>query len=201
LGMEQDMTKDEALKLALEALEAWLPTFPSLIEKQKSAITAIKQARSAPTSADYAMGYAEGFNDGCKPAPVQEPVATVTSESGNPDVTMSWWHEPALPVGTKLYTTPPAQPAPVQEPVAWLQIGLAPFHDGDVIARTSKPKAWNPEWWRFEPLYTTPPAAPVQGLVNQRALTVDELITLEQKHRRHEDLSRAIEQRLKEKNT
>ena len=94
-----------------------------------------------------------------------------------------------------------AQPAPVQEPVAWLQIGLAPFHDGDVIARTSKPKAWNPEWWRFEPLYTTPPAAPVQGLVNQRALTVDELITLEQKHRRHEDLSRAIEQRLKEKNT
>ena len=41
-------------------------------------------------------------------APVQEPTATVTSESGNPDVTMSWWHEPALPVGTKLYTTPPA---------------------------------------------------------------------------------------------
>jgi hypothetical protein len=36
----------------------------------------------------------------------QEPVATVTSETGNPEVTMSWWHEPALPVGTKLYTTP-----------------------------------------------------------------------------------------------
>jgi hypothetical protein len=31
-------------------------------------------------------------------------------------------------------------------------------------------------------------------------LTVDELITLEQKHRRHEDLSRAIEANLKEKN-
>ena len=43
--------------------------------------------------------------------------------------------------------------------------------------------------------------APVQGLVNQRALTVDELITLEQKHRRHEDLSQAIEAKLKEKNT
>jgi len=41
-------------------------------------------------------------------APVQEPVATVTSESGNPDVAMSWWHEPPLPVGTKFYTTPPA---------------------------------------------------------------------------------------------
>ena len=42
--------------------------------------------------------------------PEQEPVATVTSESGNPDITMSWWHEPALPVGTKLYTTPPQRP-------------------------------------------------------------------------------------------
>lgn len=46
--------------------------------------------------------------------PAQEPMATVTatvtSETGNPDVTMSWWHEPALPVGTKLYTTPPKRP-------------------------------------------------------------------------------------------
>jgi len=41
------------------------------------------------------------------PQPEQEPVATVTSESGNADVKMSWWHEPALPVGTKLYTSPP----------------------------------------------------------------------------------------------
>jgi hypothetical protein len=36
----------------------------------------------------------------------QEPVATVTSET-SADITMSWWHEPALPVGTKLYTAPP----------------------------------------------------------------------------------------------
>jgi hypothetical protein len=25
---------------------------------------------------------------------------------------MSWWHEPPLPVGTKLYTTPPAAQRP-----------------------------------------------------------------------------------------
>jgi hypothetical protein len=37
----------------------------------------------------------------------QEPVATVTSETGNPDVMMSWWHEPALAVGTKLFTYAP----------------------------------------------------------------------------------------------
>jgi hypothetical protein len=48
---------------------------------------------------------------------------------------------------------------PAQEPVAWLQIGLGPLHAGDVIARTTKPKKWNPEWWRFDPLYTAPPAA------------------------------------------
>jgi hypothetical protein len=34
-----------------------------------------------------------------------EPVAVVTSESGA-NVTHSWWHEPALPIGTKLYTSP-----------------------------------------------------------------------------------------------
>jgi hypothetical protein len=51
----------------------------------------------------------------------------------------------------------PQTKEPEQEPVAWLQIGLAPLHDGDVIARTSKPTKWNPEWWKFEPLYTTLP--------------------------------------------
>ena len=34
-----------------------------------------------------------------------EPVAVVISESGA-NVTHSWWHEPALPIGTKLYTSP-----------------------------------------------------------------------------------------------
>jgi len=115
------MTKDKVLALALEALENSVDlvredaynaeklygNYPArqgkvrglkvLADDHEKAITAIKQALAAP---------------------VQEPVATVTSESGNPDVTMSWWHEPPLPVGTKLYTTPPAQPAPVQEPVS-----------------------------------------------------------------------------------
>ena len=42
-----------------------------------------------------------------EPVATVESVATVVSESGNQEVTMSWWHEPVLPVGTKLYTTPP----------------------------------------------------------------------------------------------
>ena len=42
-----------------------------------------------------------------EPVAMVESVATVVSESGNKEITMSWWHEPALPVGTKLYTLPP----------------------------------------------------------------------------------------------
>ncbi len=45
-----------------------------------------------------------------------EPVAVVTSESGNKNVTMSWWHEPALSVGTPLYTAlPQRQPLTDEE--------------------------------------------------------------------------------------
>lgn len=45
--------------------------------------------------------------------PEDKPVATVTSETGA-DITMSWWHEPALPVGTPLYTRP--------QPAAWVAL-------------------------------------------------------------------------------
>ena len=55
---------------------------------------------------------------------------------------------------------------PEQKPVAWLQIGVGPLHEGDVIARTTKPKEWNSEWWKFEPLYTTPPQRTWVGLTN-----------------------------------
>jgi hypothetical protein len=90
--------KDEALKLALEALEGVLDDSPKVLEASISGgLYEVVQCRDAITAIKQALA-----------APVQEPVATVTSESGNPDVTMSWWHEPPLPVGTKLYTTPPA---------------------------------------------------------------------------------------------
>ena len=62
-----------------------------------------------PHASDCAVhsepAYPKGKCD-CGAQPEQEPVATVTSETGA-DITMSWWHEPALPVGTKLYTHPP----------------------------------------------------------------------------------------------
>ena len=77
------MTKDEALKLALEALEhacgdrcnvEYNPCF------QREAITAIKEALAQPTSGDYALGYSIGFGDGHSTKqdlaqPKQEPLA------------------------------------------------------------------------------------------------------------------------------
>ena len=74
----------EAMQQALEALESDPLSHAGLVSR-KQAIAALRQALETE----------------------QEPVATVTSESGNPNLSMSWWHEPALPVGTKIYTSPP----------------------------------------------------------------------------------------------
>lgn len=58
----------------------------------------------------------------------QEPVSIVTSKTGDPSVTMSWQHEPALPVGIKLYTSPKPRAWP-----AWMQ-GVRVEDDKVVIA-------------------------------------------------------------------
>jgi len=109
------MTKDEALDLALEALEKSLPRLAPYGEQDwldsRAAITAIKQARSAP---------------------VQEPVAWVDLLKQAEEVvrSKSLWKKyiDGTPLANDIavwmasfaqeHTTLPAQPAPVQ-PVAW----------------------------------------------------------------------------------
>lgn len=103
--------KDEALKLALEAIcgsgeflfnwhdcepnnEREIQSYQATLADNEKAFTALREALALVNEVDQEQ-----------PAQ-QEPVATVTSESGNLNVSMSWWHEPALPVGTKLYTSP-----------------------------------------------------------------------------------------------
>ena len=86
------MTKDETLKLALEALEEWYFGCGAGSESHDDAVEAIKQALAAP---------------------VQEPVGEI-GWGGSVN-----WHKTIPEFGTDLYTTPPA--APVQEPVAWMQ--------------------------------------------------------------------------------
>jgi hypothetical protein len=81
------MNKDKALDLALEALKYW--AVRDEFNKQTSeAITAIKQARSAP---------------------VQEPVGQVGWAANVPKTIREvHWTDVCPPIGTKLYTTPPA---------------------------------------------------------------------------------------------
>jgi hypothetical protein len=77
------MTKEEALQMALKFIErvnqdGWV--LADFEPEMYACITAIKEALETK----------------------DEPVAVVISESGA-NVTHSWWHEPALPIGTKLY--------------------------------------------------------------------------------------------------
>jgi hypothetical protein len=94
------MTKDEALKLALDAMQridAFLIRrgYSGLTPQEEEVIAAIEAALAQPTSGDYALGYAEGFNDACKPAQ-RTWVGSGDLEDSN------------------AYQTPPAQPAPAQ---------------------------------------------------------------------------------------
>ena len=91
----------EALEMALEALDSDSPDI------MLRASIAIRSALAEPelwTPDD--MAYRPG---GLSMSAEQEPVAVVTSQTGDPAITMSWHHEPALPIGTKLYTAPPAR--------------------------------------------------------------------------------------------
>lgn len=74
------MTKDEALKLALEALEYW-QSRDEFSNQTIKAITAIKEALAQPE---------------------QEPVGEVLNERGEVD-----WISFVPSAGTNLYTTPP----------------------------------------------------------------------------------------------
>jgi hypothetical protein len=62
------MTKDEALKLALEALERISDRFDleSVAQDATKAITAIKEALAQPEPDDLTIAYMSGFHDGKK---------------------------------------------------------------------------------------------------------------------------------------
>ena len=100
----------EALKLALEALEKMDKVMKRSPDTDK-AITAIKEALAQEQEQE--------------PVAMVESVATVVSESGNQEVTMSWWHEPALPVGTKLYTTPPKRKPLTSREIRAIEVEVA----------------------------------------------------------------------------
>lgn len=174
----------EALKLALEALEA----HADIGIKSDKAITAIKQALASPVQEPVAQTFGEEnvelgvYSGDASNGQQRELVGKVEmgqlvgdrphKSASNPDTKgeiavirvvdeygpmIDWYeHWVNFPAGTKLYTTPPA--APVHEPVAICQV--YPLRGNESIPTTriewigGKPVAG--------PLYTTPPAAHVQ---------------------------------------
>ena len=85
----------EAARKALYALEASIDGDHPYYDDQLTAIEALRAALEQPiiqnqifmdisvpqpTSSDYALGYAEGFNDACKPSPQAQPVANLADD-------------------------------------------------------------------------------------------------------------------------
>jgi hypothetical protein len=67
------MTQDEIIEMAIKAgMSEEIAAFNIPIIEAFAKLVAAK-ALAQPTSAEYAMGYSEGFNDGCKTEPEQEP--------------------------------------------------------------------------------------------------------------------------------
>ena len=154
------MTKDEALDLALEALEnsivspamfATWGKYQEAREHKEKALTAIKQARSASVQEPVAWGcnrYIEddnGFQIG-----TDEPELAWGKYAPDDN---GWW---------PLYTTPPAtQPAFVQEPVAQWQKKHATLTEGEWMNSNHGDANWwleNGTGWEIRALYTTQPA-------------------------------------------
>ena len=158
------MTKDEALDLALEALESMKETLAEHDEpttfNEDQAIAAIKQARALDKKAENARELGLDY----------EPVAWVEYETGNHT-------KRPQNCGTGYCSCVECvmEPAPVQEPVAWREFDGEGGYDyytyehnenlrDKYIERNGEKYA---SW--VEPLYTTPPAqpAPVQPSIKQ----------------------------------
>jgi hypothetical protein len=174
---DQVRSTEEALKLALEALiygHSYCDTY--------DAIAAIKQALAAPVQEpveffdwyDNAHWGNEDFKEGCH---------------------RSW--NAAIK-----YTTPPAQPAPVQEPIGYLfqhdETGLTTVVDVQQVEWGFEKN--NPRHQKIGPVYTTPPAAQrtwvglTDGEISQLWLGTSPYFN-------EDDFARAIEAKLKERNT
>jgi hypothetical protein len=99
----------ETMKQALDWMEWFAGDDHSIRPKSKALdiAQALRQAIDVATNDTSQERVDEIQEHRHEPVAMVMPVATVISETGDETVTMSWWHEPALPVGTQLYTSPP----------------------------------------------------------------------------------------------
>jgi hypothetical protein len=73
-------TQPTTLQIADHLLNGEPYTIAPAAAAELRRLHAIEAALAQPTSGNYALGYADGFNDACKPAqPAQEPITVLTS--------------------------------------------------------------------------------------------------------------------------
>ena len=149
------MTKDEVLKLALEALEeAWyhVGTFQpteKAIDLYDEARTAIKEALSQPEQEPVAWVYPEGLE---------------ALKAGKPWTAYGTRQEPN---NTALYLSP----QPDIAPYAW--VTFTPYGDEDDVWYEN-PEGQLLEGWTYKPLYdTTPPQRTWVGLSDEEIKAFD----------------------------
>jgi len=177
------MTKDEALKLALEALEwnmDYLPSQGRGTSMARNAITAIKQALLTATPL-AAPVQEKQMND--------EKLLRLALEAIERGVRDGYWNKDTVDVSAAiqkrlLQTTPPA--TPVQEPHCYMD------EYGNVEGEIKRYMEEEGGWF---PVYITPPAAQRQwvGLTNQELVDLTSIYS-------GAPLYCAIEAKLKEKN-
>jgi hypothetical protein len=203
------MTKDEALDLALEALSPWMDTDADHTE-QHAAYYAIKQALAAPVQEPAGLIARlinpEQHYEFTDPKKANAVLMSLCQEAADalaaPAAPVVDCHATGVCVQSGLRAE---MPAPVQEPVAWQ---VHPFdygigHQG-AYARTDRSEQvemWKRKGWNVQPLYATPPAAQRQWV----GLSQDELDAMFSNTIKGKKLvnyvARAIEAKLKEKNT
>jgi hypothetical protein len=175
---------DEALKLALEALEAgeyYIDDLEAIVyasddlgthedrAKMQEAITAIKQALAAPvqdsTCNETLRAQGKAYPRTCKKCGKGPCIALANAaldkKAENPrELGLDYEPAPGYCQQCKQYSIEeplPAQPAPVQEPVAWRTYTGRGYYIIDLTFEEAQ-KNWPDR--QHQPLYTTPPAAP-----------------------------------------
>ena len=178
------MTKDEALKLALEALEeAWyhVGTFQpteKAIDLYDEARTAIKEAL-VQTQEPVAWVYPEGLEE---------------LKAGKPWTAYGTRQEPD---NTALYLSP----QPDIAPYAW--VTFTPYGDEDDVWYEN-PEGQLLEGWTYKPLYdTTPPQRTWVGLTEEELCEIVGVSTNDSDWNVYkvQEWLRKVEAKLKEKNT
>ena len=177
---EEAFSTERALKLARHTLntmrhQAYMHGDQSAFENADQAINAIEQALLTATPLA---------------APVQEPVATVQSlHVDGKDIGVQAHLHQHLPVGTKLYTTPPNVATPLASPVL------------ELAAERFEAMHANDDVW----ITTISAAQLIRSLASSAAqrqwVGLTEIDAFEKGSRNRQALICAVEAKLKEKNT